>query len=251
MSDELEGPGATAAKWDRVWSSHSYRLDRIRTERARIKIAAAIALGMEFADSERVLDLACGSGHNLIEAASRLSRQARLFGLDISAVALNRAGQNFARVGLDAKLIRGEWPRLPFRDGAIDKVIAFMAPFPVVIREIERVLAPGGQLFMVALGRDSITSALYRVRESILPAPFNDNRNYSVHELVAALGQSLVVQEWRIVQCGSERPFSGALDRVISRWVPHWGRYIAVRCEKAGSSSRGECGEEKVFLGLP
>ena len=238
MSDELDGGRASAAEWDRVWSSHSYRLDRIRSERARLKIAAAIALGMEFADSDRVLDLACGSGHNLIEAANRLSGQARLFGLDISAVALERAGQNFARVRLDAKLIRGEWPRLPFGDGAFDKVIAFMAPFPAVIAEIERVLAPGGKLFMVALGRDSITSALYRVRESILPGPFNDHCNYSAHELVSALGQSLAVQEWRIVQCGSDRPFAGALDRVIARWIPGWGRYIAIRCEKHFSGCR-------------
>jgi ubiquinone/menaquinone biosynthesis C-methylase UbiE len=232
MNDQLDGPDTSAAAWDRVWSSHSYGHDRIRSERARIKIAAAIATGMEFADSDRVLDLACGSGHNLIEAVARLSGNARLFGLDISAVALDRARENFERVRLDAKLVRAEWPRLPFRDGSIDKVIAFMAPFPTVIHEIERVLAPGGKLFMVALSRDSITSALYRVRESIVPGPFDDSRNYPARELISALGQSLVVEQWNILHCGSDRPFSGALDRVIARWVPRWGRYVVVRCAK-------------------
>jgi len=232
MNDPLDGPDTSAAEWDRVWSSHSYGHDRIRSERARIKIAAAIATGMKFADSDRVLDLACGSGHNLIEAVARLSGNARLFGLDISAVALDRARENFERVRLDAKLVRAEWPRLPFRDGSIDKVIAFMAPFPTVIHEIERVLAPGGKLFMVALSRDSITSALYRVRESIMPGPFDDSRNYPARELISALGQSLVVEQWNILHCGSDRPFSGALDRVIARWVPRWGRYVVVRCAK-------------------
>jgi SAM-dependent methyltransferase len=233
MSDRLDGPYTSAAAWDRVWSSHSYRLDRIRSERARIKIAAATAIGMEFADSDRVLDLACGSGHTLIEAVTRLSGQAWFFGLDISAVALDHARENFERARLDAQLIRAEWPRLPFRGGAIDKVIAFMAPFPTVIREIERVLAPGGKLFMVALSRDSIISAWYRVRESILPGPFDDRRNYSARELISALGQSLVVEEWGILHCGSDRPFSGALDRAIARWVPRWGRYVVVRCAKS------------------
>ncbi len=233
MNDRLDGPDTSAAAWDRVWSSHSYRLDRIRSERARIKIAASTAIGMEFVDSDRVLDLACGSGHNLIEAVARLSGQARFFGLDISAVALDHARQNFERARIDAQLIRAEWPRLPFRGGAIDKVIAFMAPFPTVIREIERILAPGGKLFMVALSRDSITSAWYRVRESLLPGPFNDSRNYSARDLISALGQSLVVEEWRILHCGSDRPFSGALDRAIARWVPRWGRYVVVRCAKS------------------
>ena len=231
MSDQPDSPDISAA-WDRVWSTHSYRLDRIRCERARIKIAASIAIGMEFADSDRVLDLACGSGHNLIEAAARVSGRARMFGLDISAVALDRARQNFGRARLDAELMRAEWPRLPIRSGSIDKVIAFMAPFPTVIREIERVLAPGGKLFMVALSRDSIISAFYRVRESIVLRPFDDRRNYSALELISALGQSLVVEESRIIQCGSDRPFSRALDRMIANWVPGWGRYIVVRCAK-------------------
>lgn len=235
MSDHVDGRETSATAWDRVWSRHSYRLDPIRSERARIKIAAAIAVGMEFAASDRVLDLACGSGHTSIEAAARLSGQARFFGLDISTVALDHARQNFERVHLDAKLIRAEWPRLPFRTGTIDKVIAFMAPFPAVIREIERVLVPGGKLFMVAPSRDSITSTFYRVRESILPGPFDDRRNHSARALIAALEESMAVEEWRILHSGSDRLFSGALDRAIGRWVPRWGRYVVVRCAKSAA----------------
>ena len=171
MSEHNEGP-KTAAAWDRVWASHSYRLDPVRAERARIKIAAAIANGLKFAPSDRVLDLACGLGHNLIEAAARGSGPARFFGLDISAVALDRARRNFEEAKLRVNLVRAEWPRLPFRSRTFDIVVAFMAPVPAVIAEIERVLAPGGKLFMVALSRDSVTSAMYRLREAILPGPF-------------------------------------------------------------------------------
>jgi len=228
-------PSREAAAWDRVWSRHPYRHAEVRAERARIKVAAAIEMGLQFRESDRVLDLACGSGHTLIEVARRASGEARFVGLDISGVALGLARANFKRAGVRVKPVRAEWPRLPFRSGAIDKVIAFMAPFPSVIREIERVLAPGGKLFMVALSRDSISSIFYRVRESILPGPFDDRRNYSARDLISALGESMAVEEWRILHSGSDRPLSSILDRAIGRWVPRWGRYVAVRCAKSAA----------------
>jgi ubiquinone/menaquinone biosynthesis C-methylase UbiE len=228
----LGGAIETAAAWDHIWSSHSYRLARVRSTRAKIKVAAATAIGMKFEAGDRVLDIACGSGDNLIEAAAQIDGDARIFALDISGVALALARKNFERVRLDTQLLRADWRGLPFRNGSFDKVMAFMAPFPAVIGEIERVLRPGGKLFMVALSRDSVTSFLYRIRESIFPGPFDDSRNYSRRELISVIGDSLAVEDWRTLHSGSERPFSGAVDRALGRWIPDWGRYIVLRCAK-------------------
>ena len=227
-----ESAAKTAAVWDQIWSTHSYRLALIRSTRAKIKVAAAIELGMKFEARDRILDIACGSGDNLIAAAAQMNSRARIFALDISGVALGLARKNFERARLDTQLLRADWRGLPFRNDSFDKVMAFMAPFPTVIREIERVLTPRGKLFMVALNRDSVTSFLYRMHESLLPAPFDDSRNYSKRELLAVLGESLAVEDWRILHSSSERPFSGALDRALGRWVPDWGRYIVLRCAK-------------------
>jgi len=228
-------PSCDAAAWDRVWSRHPYRHAEVHAERARIKVGAAVEMGLRFKESDRVLDLACGSGQTLIEAAHRASGNARFVGLDISDVALGLARANFKRAGVRVKPVRAEWLRLPFRDGAFDKVIAFMAPFPSVIREIDRVLAPGGKLFMVALSRDSISSALYRLLESIVPGPFDDRRNYSARDLISELGATMTVEEWRILHSGSDRPISRTLDRAIGQCVPRWGRYVAVRCAKSAA----------------
>jgi ubiquinone/menaquinone biosynthesis C-methylase UbiE len=231
MSDHLEG-AHTSAAWDRVWSRHSYRLEPIRSERARIKIAAAVAIGMEVAPSDRVLDIACGFGHTLIEGAARWPGHARLFGLDISATALHQARENFQRAHLDTQLTRAEWPRLPFRTASIDKVIAFMAPFPAVIQEVKRVLVPNGKLFVIAPSRDSVISAWYRIHESLRPSHFDELRNYTARDLVAFLSASMTVEEWRVLQSGADRPFSGKIDRAIARLFPDWGRYVVVKCAK-------------------
>ena len=230
-----DGSRETAAAWDRIWSSHSYRFARVRSTRAKFKVAAAIELGMKFEPGERVLDIACGSGDNLIEAASRMSAGAHLVTIDISATALGLARNNFERAGLEVQPVRADWRGLPFRSGSIDKVMAFMAPFPAIIEEIARVLAPGGKLFMIALSSDSITSIFYRVQESWRREPFDERRNYSAHQLLGVLGQSLMVEEWRILHSGPDRPWSRMIDRSIARWLPEWGRYIMVRGAKSAA----------------
>jgi len=227
----MDGSRETSAAWDRIWSSHSYRLAQVRSSRARIKVGAAVALGMRFDLHDRVLDIACGTGDNLIEAA-RFAGPAHFFTIDISQTALRLARENFSRVPLEVNQARADWRGLPFRSGSIDRVIAFMAPFPAAVAEFERVLAPRGKLFMIALNRDSVTSAYYRVRESIRREAFDDSRNYSVRALLDLLAQSFIVEDWRILHSGPDRPFSAMLDRSIARVRDEWGRYIVVRCAR-------------------
>jgi ubiquinone/menaquinone biosynthesis C-methylase UbiE len=227
-----DGSRETSAAWDRIWSDHSYRLASVRSSRAKIKVAAAVALGMKFEPRERIVDVACGSGDNLIEAAAQMSGHARLFTIDISQTALGIARTNFQRAQLEVHQTRADWRGLPFRTGSIDKVMAFVAPFPALIGEIDRVLTPEGKLFLVALSRDSITSLLYRIRESVRPDPFDDSRNYSLRDLKSVLEQFFSVEESRVLHAGAERPLSQALDRLIGRWNPDWGRYVVLRCAK-------------------
>jgi ubiquinone/menaquinone biosynthesis C-methylase UbiE len=223
-----------AAAWDSIWSNHPYRFARVRSIRAKLKVAAAIAVGMKFQAHDRVLDLACGTGDNLLEAARQTPNAVRFFALDISGVALARARSNLEQAHLKLRLIRADWGRLPFRNCSFDKVIAFMAPFPTVIGEIERVLAPGGELFMIALSRDSIISTFYRIRESLTHGPFDEGRNYSARQLINMLERFFIVEEWRILHSGGDRLWSSTVDRLIARWSTDWGRYIVVRCTKSG-----------------
>jgi SAM-dependent methyltransferase len=87
-----------------------------------------------------VLDLACGDGALL----RRLPASA--IGIDVSREEL----------GVTPRVVQGRAQQLPFADGAFDTVtchLAFMLfdDLPAVVREIDRVLAPGGR-FVALLG---------------------------------------------------------------------------------------------------
>jgi SAM-dependent methyltransferase len=103
---------------------------------------------------DRVLDLGCGGGRHAFEAA-RLG--ARVVALDTDLAELDRVTATFAAMTEARELpgraagraVAGDATRIPFPDGAFDKVIAaevleHLPADQAAMNEIARVLRPGG-----------------------------------------------------------------------------------------------------------
>jgi SAM-dependent methyltransferase len=93
----------------------------------------------------RVLDVGCGTGQLLREAAS-LFATARLIGVDPAAEMLRRARGN---VDSAVELVLGDVHRLPFPSGSFDLVLSTASGHHwsdprTAFAEIARVLSPGG-----------------------------------------------------------------------------------------------------------
>jgi S-adenosylmethionine-diacylgycerolhomoserine-N-methlytransferase len=111
---------------------------------------------------DRVLEVACGTGRNLIAAARRYP-QARFFGFDISTAMLETAGNSIARARLgdririaagDATDFSGE--RL-FETAAFDRIfisyaLSMIPPWRGALQQALGALAPGGRLLIVDFG---------------------------------------------------------------------------------------------------
>ena len=103
---------------------------------------------------DRVLDLGCGAGRHAFEA---LRRGASVVALDADAGELRGVAGMVAAMdaegqvppGAAARTVRGDATRMPFPDGAFDRVIAAEVLEHIrgdqqAMNEIARVLAPGG-----------------------------------------------------------------------------------------------------------
>lgn len=101
-----------------------------------------------------ILDVGCGTGLNLVEAARRFGPARLLAGIDISPGMVAVARAKTAALGLPAQIIQGDAERLPYPDGLFDLVLCnsvfhWFRDRPAAMREMARVLRPGGQLALI------------------------------------------------------------------------------------------------------
>lgn len=99
---------------------------------------------------QRVLEVSFGTGWLLTQFAG----QHETFGIDYNAAMLRVAARNLAAAGLRAQLSVGDVVALPYSDASFDTVIDTMAfsgypDPPAAMREIWRVLVPGGRLVLI------------------------------------------------------------------------------------------------------
>jgi SAM-dependent methyltransferase len=148
-----------AAVYERLWrpiavAALSLHGLSVAEERER----AADALHLD--GGQRVLDVACGPGNFTGFFADRLVGDGFVIGVDNSPAMLGRAVRDNARPR--AVYLRADAAGLPFDDRTFDAVCCFAALYLVaepcaVLREMVRVLAPGGRIaVMTSYGRESL-----------------------------------------------------------------------------------------------
>ena len=115
---------------------------------------------------KRVLDVGAGDGTYAIEAAAR---GAEVTALDASAQMLEATRARAGRRGVSLQLLQGNVEHLLFEAERFDVVLAVTVLCSVqdvesALRELARVLVPGGKLVVGELGRWSIWAAKRRLQ---------------------------------------------------------------------------------------
>jgi S-adenosylmethionine-diacylgycerolhomoserine-N-methlytransferase len=114
------------------------------------------------AASDKVLEIACGTGRNLIKLA-RTYPEARLFGLDVSREMLMTAAASSARARLDRRIALAQGdatafdPQALFGCASFERVVisyalSMIPPWREALAHALDLLAPGGSLVIVDFG---------------------------------------------------------------------------------------------------
>lgn len=181
MGDELHKHGRFFDAWSRFYRSGPFGRALARVQRKTID-------RLDVRPGHRVLDLGCGPGDG---AALVAARGALPVGLDYSAGMVDHA----RRVEpLRGRLVRGDAGRLPFADHSFDKVVCTNSfhHYPrhlAALREIHRVLKPGGQLGLVDPRKDHLFGwfAIDLVENAVFG--LDDVRIFSVPQWHRMLGE--------------------------------------------------------------
>jgi ubiquinone/menaquinone biosynthesis C-methylase UbiE len=104
---------------------------------------------------QRVLDIGCGTG-TLAVLIKRLHPDADVVGLDPDPKALARARRKAERASVEVRFDRGFANELPYPDASVDRVVSSLMFHHLpndeqepTLREVRRVLAPGGFLSLL------------------------------------------------------------------------------------------------------
>lgn len=135
--------------------------------------AAELVRYADIRRDERVLDVACGTGVVSVTAA-RLGAQ--VSALDLSPKLIEAGAENAALAGVEIEFREGDVENLPYRDGAFDTVVSqfghMFAPRPeIAIREMFRVLKPGGRIAFSTWPPDQFIGEMFQLTARHVPPP--------------------------------------------------------------------------------
>ena len=189
----------------------------------------------------RVLDAGCGDGALVCTAAAR---GAVATGFDPDPAMLAAARMRAAGAHVQAAFVEGRIEQIPFADASFDIVVAttvlcFLADASGAVREMARVLRPGGRLVLGELGRCSFWAMIRRVRgwrgaETWKAARFRTAGE--LRTLAESAGLSVTVIRGAVYY-----PPIGTLARVLAPFDPWLGRvttfgaaFVALQALAAG-----------------
>ncbi len=120
-----------------------------------------------------LLDVGCGTG---VVALTAARGGARVSGVDLTPELIERAKQNAALMKLEANWAVGDAEQLPYPDASFDVVVSqfghMFAPRPdVTVKEMHRVLKPGGTLAFSTWPPELFTGRMFALTGRYAPPP--------------------------------------------------------------------------------
>lgn len=215
-----------------------WRAIRLGRLTERVETALVFELAGPLA-GKRVLDVGTGDGTYALEAARR-SAEVTALDADPAMLAAARARARDCRVSLT--LQEGRVEGLPFADASFDVVLAItvlcFVPDPrTAVKEIARVLAPGGKLVLGELARFSVWAARRRVRAWLGSATWRQAHFWTRRELVrlaesAGLEAEVVRAAIHFPPLGLVAQVLAPIDLRLSRWRVPGAAFLALRARK-------------------
>ena len=193
-----------------------------------------------------ILDVGCGDG----VLATRLAQDgAQVTGLDASADMIAAARRRAKAAGVEIDLVEGDAGGLPFPAGHFDRVVSVATlcfvddPRPT-IRDMVRVLKPGGRLILGELGRWNLWAAQRRVM-GWLGSNLWRSAHFRSRADLLALATGAGLADAKVAGAVFYPPFGWAarvmapIDPLLGRWTTLGAAFLVLAATKPLDTGNG------------
>jgi len=144
-----------------IFRKEGLTYERRRSLRYDLQDYMRDVIGFDRYGSELLLEIGCGSG---IDSAEFGRHGAEVVSLDFTEVGTRKTHETLVEAGVTPRVLRGSAESLPFRDSSFDCVYSFgvlhhITRVGTVVKEISRILSPGGHLICMLYNRSSLLYA--------------------------------------------------------------------------------------------
>lgn len=202
-----------ADRYDERWSAYTMQTVDAFLERCG-----------DLGGAQTILDIGCGTGALSFALAARCGPDVQVTGVDISEGMLRRASAKARQIGSDdCSFVHGSAERLPLPNSSVDLAVSsssfhFWGDTNAGLREIARVLKPGGTLLLLDWSDDFFACKLCSVYLWLLGYPHSKIYSASEAELLCRKAEFQVAQPTDVFQLGL-RAFENSVLRVLRlRW---------------------------------
>jgi ubiquinone/menaquinone biosynthesis C-methylase UbiE len=202
-----------------TWASGDYGM--IGTQ--IVLVSELLVEALDLRSTERVLDVATGTGNAALAAARR---GCAVIGVDYVPGLLDRAKRRAAVDGLEVSFLKGDAEALPFDDGAFDVVLsvfgAMFAPdHERTADELARVCRPDGRIGLASHTPDGFLGQLFKTNARHVPptAGLTPPVLWGTEEHLRELFGP------RIKELRAEKRAYTWRYRSPQAYIDHWGRY--------------------------
>ena len=214
--------------WDKVWRiKRGYSGDSLRKLKARKKVDWLMNM-RQVTDTDIVADLGCGGGY-ISKHLSDLTR-CKIIGVDISKNAIATAKRLCNRS--NTKFLVQSITELSLENNSVDVVMCVgslehVIDFDKAIKEVHRILKPGGFLFVVSTNYHSFVHMQVSIKQKLKIWKFGYEKDWKSDDLIQALTKAGFKKEKCFVKVGfGDLRIENFLDKTASLFNKKFGRYI-------------------------
>jgi demethylmenaquinone methyltransferase/2-methoxy-6-polyprenyl-1,4-benzoquinol methylase len=161
---------------------------------------------LDIKKGENVLEIGFGTGHSIVKIAEKVGKKGKVFGIDISSRMKDITQRRLEKRGLAdrVELHCGDAIKTPYNESIFDAVFMsfvlelFDTPeITMVLKEINRIIKPGGRLGVVSLSKENGNSRMLKAYEwiHIHFTKIVDCRPIYVEQAIKNVGNQIIYKE--------------------------------------------------------